>query len=394
MLQLSKDHTFHYELLRVLATARGFGADVGEVLNVAEKIIPGEFESWYKEFYTLAEHVNTTEVKKQHPVSARNAMFRAANYYRSADFFLHGNPADPRIKEIWKKQTHCFDQAIALMDIPGERLLLKGEGFNVPAIFFRAANDGKPRPTLLIVSGYDGSQEELLHAFGFEALQRGFNVITFEGPGQPTVMRDQEIGFITEYEKVVTPVVNYCSTKNEIDASKIALLGYSLGGFLVARAAAFEHRLAAVVCVDGVYNVYKAFTENLPDTFKELIKAKNADGLNKATAAGMQHDTNFRWAVQQGCWAFKADSVYDFLQKTKSMTLENVADNVKCPILVCEAADDRFFEGQPQMLVNKLGDNAVHKILTAEDAAGSHCHVGATDIINSVVMDWLEELFN
>jgi hypothetical protein len=57
MLQLSRDETFHYELLRLLGTARDLGADVAEVLNVADRIIPGNFESWYTEFHALARRV-------------------------------------------------------------------------------------------------------------------------------------------------------------------------------------------------------------------------------------------------------------------------------------------------------------------------------------------------
>ena len=40
MLKLSPDETFNYELLRVLATSRAYGADVAEVLTVAEKVTP------------------------------------------------------------------------------------------------------------------------------------------------------------------------------------------------------------------------------------------------------------------------------------------------------------------------------------------------------------------
>jgi hypothetical protein len=45
MLQLSPDSTFHYELLRILGSARDLGADVAEVLGVASRIVPGDFES-------------------------------------------------------------------------------------------------------------------------------------------------------------------------------------------------------------------------------------------------------------------------------------------------------------------------------------------------------------
>ncbi|RKL01743.1 hypothetical protein BFJ71_g5072 [Fusarium oxysporum] len=88
---------------------------------------------------------------------------------------------------------------------------------------------------------------------GKAILERGMNVITYEGPGQPTVRRKQNLGFIHEWEKVVTPVVDYLLTRPEVDPKSIGLLGYSFGGMLAPRAAAFEHRLAPVFAVDGVY---------------------------------------------------------------------------------------------------------------------------------------------
>ena len=79
-------------------------------------------------------------------------------------------------------------------------------------------------------NGFDGSQEEMLHISGFAALERGFSVLTFEGPGQPTVVRQQGLGFRHDWEQVVTPVVDHCEGIPEIDTGGLALLGLSFGG--------------------------------------------------------------------------------------------------------------------------------------------------------------------
>jgi pimeloyl-ACP methyl ester carboxylesterase len=63
---------------------------------------------------------------------------------------------------------------------------------------------------------------------------------------------------------VITPVVDYAVTRSEIAADKIVLFGYSLGGYPVARAAAFEHRVAALILDDGIYDFHAAFAGNLP----------------------------------------------------------------------------------------------------------------------------------
>ncbi|KAL2873041.1 hypothetical protein SGCOL_011841 [Colletotrichum sp. CLE4] len=103
MYQLSADHTFHFEILRALSQSVYDGADLGEVLTTANKIIPGDFASYASAFSTLAYNVLDRAkniAKTRFPVSARSAFFAAATYFRSADFYLHENASDPRIYEL------------------------------------------------------------------------------------------------------------------------------------------------------------------------------------------------------------------------------------------------------------------------------------------------------
>jgi dienelactone hydrolase len=51
-----------------------------------------------------------------------------------------------------------------------------------------------------------------------------------------------------------------------VETSKLGLVGMSLGGYLTARAAAFEPRLAADMCIDGVYSLLDASFKIFPET--------------------------------------------------------------------------------------------------------------------------------
>jgi pimeloyl-ACP methyl ester carboxylesterase len=51
---------------------------------------------------------------------------------------------------------------------------------------------------------------------------------------------------------VITPVVDFLRARPDVDRRRISLVGASFGGFLTARAAAHEHRLAALVTDTGV----------------------------------------------------------------------------------------------------------------------------------------------
>ena len=77
----------------------------------------------------------------------------------------------------------------------------------LPGHFFRAADDGAPRPTMILTDGYDGTVEELCFSSAGAALSRGYNVLAFDGPGQGSVILDQGLRFRPDWDAVVTPVL-------------------------------------------------------------------------------------------------------------------------------------------------------------------------------------------
>jgi dienelactone hydrolase len=390
---LSSDRTFAFNLLRWNGLAPYRGTDIAEMLDVADRIVPGDFESWHREFIALAEQVEQEGwgERRASPVTLRDRSFRAASYYRAADFFLHGNQSDPRIASTWASATEQFDRAMSQLDPSAERIEIQADGFTVPAIFFRAAPDPKPRPTVLMFNGFDGSQEEMLHVCGLAALERGFNVVTFEGPGQPTVLRQQGIGFRHDWETVVTPVIDRCESMPEVDSSRLGLIGVSFGGYLAPRAAAFEPRLAAVVVIDGLYDGYESVTNLLTPELRALLEAGEANAFDKAIREGMERETGLRWYIEHGLWCFRVETPYEFFTSAREYTLEGITDRITCPVLVCDAADDHLNPGQAQRLAAALGERGTLRSFTAKESAGAHSHPGAGMLMNGVVFDWLAD---
>jgi pimeloyl-ACP methyl ester carboxylesterase len=374
--------------------------DISDILQAASRIAAENIESFHAAFRELAERVEAQADSldpSKDKVSVRDYYFRAATYYRAADFYLHGDWTDPRIETLWEKQTRAFDKAIAVLPIPAKRFVLKSDSFDIPILFYRTGSeeDGITRLTILACNGYDGAQEELLHVFGFAALERGYNVITFEGPGQPSVRRTQGLGFIAEWEKVVTPVLDFAITQGVVDPTKIVLLGYSFGGLLVVRAAAFEHRLAAVVAVDGVFDFHQALTSMFPLQLRDLIANGNVDMVDnvvKHVLSRSQTPVAAKWGIQQGLWSFNVDSPSAFLDRAKAFTLKDVVGRIRCPVWVGDAEDELFFRGQPLLLKEAIGDLATLVRFTAEEGAGHHCHVGASVTLNQRVFDWVQDV--
>ena len=133
-------------------------------------------------------------MQRKNPVSAREAYFRTASFYRGADFFLHRNHSDPRLITLWDQQLTAFNRANALLVIPGERFSVKAHSEEISdyesiGTFFAAYQVNRVMPAILVSGGCDSSQEEGHHSQCRQMLSRGVNCVQYEGPGHPNVRR-------------------------------------------------------------------------------------------------------------------------------------------------------------------------------------------------------------
>ena len=382
------DSTFSYETLRTLSYAPYGGADVGEVLNTAYQIKPDDFESWYTQWHALADHVaaHGQQFEQQgQPLSASQNYLKASNYYRSAEFFLHGNPDDPRMLATWRKSRDSFQRGMMLSKQSCEVIAIPYENTTMPGYFYKV--DEQPRPTMLVHGGYDSTGEELYFQVAVDALAHGYDVLTFEGPGQGAMIREQHLGFRPDWEVVVGAAIDYLQTRADVLTDKIVLMGISFGGLLAPRAAAFDHRLAGVVADDGV------FSFSFADAFSARGHAvTDFTQVEDKLKQLMAHSSNVRWVIENGLFTFQAKSISELFAKTSDYTLAGIADRITCPVLVGEAANDGFFKGQPEKLYDALNAPKTLMKFGPEDGAEEHCQMGAINYYNQRVFAWVDEI--
>ena len=187
------------------------------------------------------------------------------------------NPLDPRILPTWEKGVVSFRSASQLFSSLVDIIEIPYNQTTIPGYFLRADKSEEydksqsrvARPTLIFTTGLDGAQEELYFLGVAAALKRGYNCLTFEGPGQGMVVRKQKLPFRPDWEKVVSTVIDFIlSTK--IDPQRIALIGYSMGGYLALRAATFDNRIAACIADDGVLSIYDAWINQLQSIREDI----------------------------------------------------------------------------------------------------------------------------
>jgi pimeloyl-ACP methyl ester carboxylesterase len=393
---LFDDDSFSFEALRAVGFANYGGAEIGEVLVTARAIPEGDEVAWHREWKNTAQRVEElgrTSLASGHRVSAREALLRASNYYRTAEFYRRDDPFnDPEVALLSGASRQTFLDAMTLFDYGFEQIEIPYEDTTLPGYLYLVDDSGIPRPTVVYTSGYDSTLEESYLAIGAPALARGYNVLAFDGPGQGAALREQRLVFRPDWEAVTTPVIDYALSRPEVAAKKISLFGYSLGGYLVARSAAFEPRIDALILDDGIYDFHAAMANILPPFLNTWIDEKRDDDANSVIALLMAHSTQFRWLIRNGIWAMGVDSAPALARTFKEYTLAGVADRIQAPALVLDAENDQFLKGEPQRAAEAMVNSATTLTTLHEaEGAGEHCHMGAMSRAHQVIFDWLDQ---
>jgi pimeloyl-ACP methyl ester carboxylesterase len=322
-------------------------------------------------------------------VSASDSYFRATNYFRAAEFYLHGTPNDPRIHELSERSARCFEAALRTSAIRHEFTKIAYEGTTLPGIFYPASNDrGR---TLIVQTGFDGTIDGLL-PYAQAATRRGWHCFTFEGPGQGQVIRKQGLPFRPDWEKVIGPVIDHLAARPDVDAARIALIGVSFGGFLAPRAAVFEKRLAACVANGGVLDfigprVPKGISR---DAFAQLLRSDPVR-INTALRERATHDPESRWSQENGQYTFRASTSAEWLTKVLDYDLTPLAARIECPMLVVDVEHDNSFPGEAKKLYDLLTYQKTWLFFTEDEGAGDHCQTGAPTLAQQRIFDWLDE---
>lgn len=413
------DATFSLQLLRALGETYYKGADIGECLSTAYRIKEGDFESWHSEWLKTAKRIHSYAdecLAKGRTVSARDAYLRASNYYRVSEFMLI-DPQDPRIQTTWGNSKECFSKAAKLFPFFVESIEIPYEqGITLPGYFYHTSeknvsNNSKTneyienketkkkssRPTVIVHGGFDSTLEELYSSAAAPALERGYNCLTFEGPGQGGVIRKQRIPFRYDWEKVVSPIIDYTvkkKTEFSIDIERIALMGISMGGYLAARAAAFDDRISACILYNGVYDGYDAISSAFPKSLLNALDKGDSQFVNSTIIDLMKSDPNTRFNIKHGMWTTGTDSPYDLITGAKKYTLKDIIKNITCPTLVLDAEKDDSFPGQPKKVFDALtSPNKKYILFTQDEGAEEHCQSGAAALSNQRIFDWIDEVF-
>jgi dienelactone hydrolase len=388
------DPEMDFQLLRSLGVANYMGGAVGEILAAVRDIKDGDPRTWPAIFAALGDQTQALarSVVQKHPVSARDHFQRASMYYRAAEYY--DDPVTDASRAHGLASRDAFAEAAKLMPGKVEVLQIPFERVWLPGYFLQPAGaDARPRKTVMVLTGFDGTSEELYFQTGQSALERGWNVLIAEGPGQAGLLRfHPKVVFRPDYEVPVGAVIDYALSRPEVDPQRLALYGISFGGYFAPRAAAYDARVKALVANSPIPDLHAYMVGFVghemaanppPLTLEEVDQVPDQElppGLKLSLKASLRR--------------FGRDTVTAWLERTRDFRIGDALPNIRCPTLALVgegegAAALALF----QSFSRGVGGPVTQRIFTTAEGADSHCQLGNLPLSNAVIYDWLDEVF-
>jgi hypothetical protein len=389
---LFKNPSFEIIFLTSLGRAYHAGGNIGKVLYLTSQVEDGNFESAYTAFYQAGNEARVQAEESAshgHTESARQAYLWAQNFYDSATYFVDGSKDPSRFLPTWELLYDCWLKSLPLFDPPIEPVTIPYENTGLHGFFIRGRGTSPKRPLLILANGSDGSLLDMWLWGGAGAVARGYDCLTFDGPGQGYALWKQNLHFRPDWEKVISPVVDYALTRPEVDPHKIAIQGISQGGYWVPRAVAFETRIAAAIADPGVVDVSTSWISSLPKPMLELLKSGRKaefDGFMLKTLDPVSKSyLDFRMRP------FGFASYYDTFKAVMTYNLSDVAGKIRCPLLITEPANEAYWPGQSRLLYDLVSSPKKLVHFSESDGADLHCEPKGTGLRDLRVFDWLDE---
>jgi esterase/lipase len=395
-LNVFKDHETDWVFKRTLEEMSEKAAEIGECLFAANRINPADGESWIQAWAALGERVlaNAREsLQDGHKTSAREGFMRACNYFRTAEYGCP--PRHPLFHELWKKSVQAFQMACPLFDPPIQIVQIPFEGKLLPGYFWRPADDTIQRPTMMVVGGNDSSGEEMFVVTGFGAVRRGYNYFTFEYPGhRGTVHLYPDCVKRPDYEVPFKAAFDFLESLPGLD-ERIALGGFSYGGYVAARVAIHEKRLQAVIPDSPVVDIPSLVLHGF---LGPLIKGVPPSLLDRMVAYRLRKSPVTKALLDYSAWTWGVDSLHkEFeLESFKKHIIIDDIHAISCPALALVGRDEgEEMIRQAQFFYEGISSKkkTLHIFTREKEGCSDHCQLDNFARAHQVAYDWLDDVF-
>ena len=313
--------------------------------------------------------------KAGHVRTAGQLYFRAANYLSQAERML--SKSDPDRVPTYKRVLDLTQKSFDLRDRRITRVAIPYENTTLPAYFSAApATDQGPAPVIVLVNGLDSTKEHQYASSHWEELAaRGISCLMLDQPGTGEALRLQSLTARIDTEAWAGAAVDWLEQREDVDASRVGIVGWSLGGYYAPRAAAFEKRFALCVAWGANHD----------------WGAVQRRRLEREGERPVPH----YW--EHVLWVWGHSDLDAFVTFADDVHLNGVVEHIDVPFLIAHGANDRQI---PLEYAHRSYEQAVNsakrelRIFTPEEGATEHIGLDHLPYVSSFIADWVADTFD
>jgi alpha-beta hydrolase superfamily lysophospholipase len=359
-----------------LGWGRSGGLDVGEAFEVASHITDGDADSWIRAFEAQANLLNSQAdvwaARCWSPAAGEMRLKAFAAYRSSWQFAAPGATFD----RLYALHREAFATAMRELALPATFFDVPYANKRLPGVFL--SDPLVDRPVVLVIGGADTCFEDLFLSIGRNLFERGYSVAMVDLPGQGATANDG-MHWESAAERPIGAAIDVLTSRFGAKPGRIALVGMSLGGYFVARAAGHESRLATVMASTPFPNPNELFALSM-----QAAMAQSHRPVSTATQRSRQ----------VVLWKAGAADPAEFLAKTAGMAADPTRVTVPFLSILGEGESPVFAEQAMRWHREIRSARKSIVLLDAATGADGHCQVNNRLRLAQEACGWMSEIFS
>jgi dienelactone hydrolase len=358
------------------------GGSIGEmeianagIRAAASESEDGGTEAFFKAWCDMADRLRSLgdeDAAALRPLSAAEKYGRACVYYMTAER-MQSRHYQPR-RMAYDHMLFMADRWIALSGLPCERVEIPYGATAFPGLLATVPGVAEP-PCMVFCNGLD-SVKEMIYRCGIaqELQRRGIATLMIDHPGVGEALRLRGLTAVHDTERWAGAAIDFLERDGRVDASRVGMMGWSLGGYYAPRAVAYEKRFRLCVAWGANHN------------WGELQRKRLA----------REGDCPVPHYWDHVMWVWGRDSLEEFLALAQQVSLVGVVENLTVPFLITHGAHDRQI---PLAYAHQCYEEAINspkrelKIFTEREGGVEHCSADNMEPARSYIADWITRTF-